>query len=158
MSAADVHREAVDQVRRHARDCRTEARRRIDDVLRRARVACDVDALLDALAAGDGLALNFHPDRIAADGRTVAEAMLEDGVYRSQFETMISNGGLTAFPGGDRDRWEERLFGGVYQRAGVRAEAVSSRVRLRGLESPGSTPLRRAPSAPARPRRGASAP
>lgn len=30
------------------------------------------------------------------------EALAEDGVYRSQFETMTSNGGLTAYPGGAR--------------------------------------------------------
>jgi hypothetical protein len=35
-------------------------------------------------------------------------------VYRSQFETGTSNGGLTAHPGGDRWRWESRIFGGAY--------------------------------------------
>lgn len=59
--------------------------------------------------------VNFHPDRVASDGRTVIEALLTDGRYRSQFETGISNGGLTAHPGGDRDEWERRLFGGAYQ-------------------------------------------
>jgi hypothetical protein len=41
-----------------------------------------------------------------------------DGRYRSQFETRISNGGLTAIPGGDRDRWEAELFGEAFQRPG----------------------------------------
>ena len=45
----------------------------------------EVAALL-ALVASAPLALNFHPDRLAGDGRTVAQAMLDDGVYRSQFE------------------------------------------------------------------------
>jgi hypothetical protein len=40
--------------------------------------------------------------------------MARDGVYRSQFETGTSNGGLTAHPGGDRWRWESRIFGGAY--------------------------------------------
>ena len=35
-------------------------------------------------------------------------------MYRSQFETGVSNGGLTAYPGGDRWRWESRMFGGAY--------------------------------------------
>ncbi|MDG9674397.1 DUF3626 domain-containing protein [Micromonospora sp. DH14] len=48
-------------------------------------------------------------------------ALAEDGVYRSQFVTGISNGGLTAYPGGDRDRWEQRMFDGAYQRTGVTA-------------------------------------
>ncbi|WP_327005760.1 DUF3626 domain-containing protein [Dactylosporangium sp. NBC_01737] len=63
--------------------------------------------------------INFHPDRIDAGGRSVVEGLLADGRFRSQFETGISNGGLTAHPGGDRDRWEERMFGGAYQRPGV---------------------------------------
>ena len=43
--------------------------------------------------------------------------MARDGRYRSQFETGTSNGGLTAFPGGDRWAWESRIFGGAYDRA-----------------------------------------
>ncbi|MGV9213045.1 DUF3626 domain-containing protein [Micromonospora sp. RB23] len=65
------------------------------------------------------ITVNFHPDRLCGDGRAVATALYEDGVYRSQFVTGISNGGLTAYPGGDRDRWERRMFGGAYQQAGV---------------------------------------
>ncbi|MFF0659360.1 DUF3626 domain-containing protein [Micromonospora tulbaghiae] len=65
------------------------------------------------------LTVNFHPDRVLRDGRTVVEALDEEGVYRSQFETGISSGGLTAYPGGDRDVWEQAMFGGAYQRPGV---------------------------------------
>jgi hypothetical protein len=43
--------------------------------------------------------------------------MAADGIYRSQFETGTSNGGLTAYPGGDRWRWESRMFGGAYDDA-----------------------------------------
>jgi hypothetical protein len=57
--------------------------------------------------------LNFHPDRVVA-GRPILLSMAGDGVYRSQFETRMSNGGLTAFPGGDRWLWESRIFGGWY--------------------------------------------
>jgi hypothetical protein len=64
------------------------------------------------------ITINFHPDR-TANGRTVVEGLLADGRFRSQFETGISNGGLTAYPGGDRDRWERDMFGGAYQRPGV---------------------------------------
>lgn len=55
--------------------------------------------------------LNFHP------GRGVLDALARDGVYRSQFETGTSNGGLTAHPGGERWEWESRLFGGAYDHA-----------------------------------------
>lgn len=57
--------------------------------------------------------VHFHPDRLAG-GASILRRMADDGVYRSQFETGTSNGGLTAFPGGDRWRWESRMFGGAY--------------------------------------------
>jgi hypothetical protein len=60
--------------------------------------------------------LNFHPDRVVG-GVSVLEAMADDGVYRCQFETGTSNGGLTAFRGGDRWAWESRMFGGAYDDA-----------------------------------------
>src|SRR4051812_46415766 len=56
------------------------------------------------------VALHFHPDRPDAGGRTVAEALLDCGVYKSQFETLLSNGSVSAFAGGARDQWEHRLF------------------------------------------------
>jgi hypothetical protein len=60
--------------------------------------------------------LNFNPDRVVG-GATVLEHLARDGVYRSQFETGTSNGGLTAHPGGDRWRWEQRIFGHAYDDA-----------------------------------------
>lgn len=60
--------------------------------------------------------LNFHPDRLV-NGQPILVAMAADGVYRSQFETGTSNGGLTARPGGDRWYWESRIFGRAYDHA-----------------------------------------
>lgn len=57
--------------------------------------------------------LHFQPDLMVGDVSTL-EAMVADGVYRSQFETGTSNGGLTAHVGGDRWNWESRMFGGAY--------------------------------------------
>lgn len=71
---------------------------------------------------GDGsivdvqVTLQFHPDWPFGDG-LVIQALARDGRYRSQFETGTSNGGLTAYEGGDRWRWENRLFGGRYDGA-----------------------------------------
>jgi hypothetical protein len=59
------------------------------------------------------LTMNFHPDRMVGDLPTLLR-LVEDGVYYSQFVTGTSNGGLTAHPGGDRWRWESRIFGGAY--------------------------------------------
>lgn len=67
---------------------------------------------------GWSVTLNFHPDR-RAGAHTVLERMAVEGVYRSQFVTGTSNGGLTAFEGGDRWRWESRMFGGAYDRGPV---------------------------------------
>jgi hypothetical protein len=64
-------------------------------------------------SAVEAVTLQFHPDW-PHHGRMVIESMAADGHYRSQFATGISNGGLTAFPGGDRWRWESRLFAGRY--------------------------------------------
>ena len=70
----------------------------------------------DVLDRSLRVTLNFHPDR-PADGATVLERLVRDGRYRSQFETGTSNGGLTAHPGGDRWRWEQRMFGHAYDDA-----------------------------------------
>jgi hypothetical protein len=61
--------------------------------------------------------LHFHPDRLVDGQQPILVALAEDGRYRSQFETGTSNGGLTAHPGGDRWRWESRLFGAAYDQA-----------------------------------------
>ena len=68
------------------------------------------------LPAGLRVTVSFHPDR-SAGGVPILESLGRDGRYRSQFETGTSNGGLTAFPGGDRFRWESRIFGGAYDNA-----------------------------------------
>ena len=60
------------------------------------------------------LTLNFHPDRRDSKGRTVADGLLADGRYRTQFETGISNGGRFAVPGGNRVHWESLLFDKAY--------------------------------------------
>ena len=72
--------------------------------------------------------LHFHPDWPFGD-QTVIEALARDGVYRSQFETGTSNGGLTAHPGGDRWRWESRLFAGRYDDAPAADRPVYGAVR-----------------------------
>jgi len=55
------------------------------------------------------ITVNFHPDRLLADGVDVVTHLLADGEYHNQFRTAISNGGL----GGDRRAWEDRLFPGL---------------------------------------------
>ncbi|MCH5671396.1 DUF3626 domain-containing protein [Streptomyces gilvus] len=69
-----------------------------------------------AVGADVRIALNFHPDRLIG-GLPILRALAQDGSYHSQFVTGTSNGGLTAHPGGDRWRWESRIFGGAYDEA-----------------------------------------
>jgi hypothetical protein len=60
--------------------------------------------------------VHFHPDR-AIGQVLLLHHLINDGIYRSQFETGTSNGGLTAHPGGDRWLWEHRMFDGAYDHA-----------------------------------------
>jgi Protein of unknown function (DUF3626) len=73
-----------------------------------------LDAAIESVRQHARVVLHFHPDRIGVKPITVADALLEEGQYRSQFETGLSSGSLTAFPGGARDAWEKTLFGGAY--------------------------------------------
>src|SRR5580704_6442470 len=81
--------------------------------------------------------LNFHPDR-RSGGLLVLEAIGRDGVYRSQFETGTSNGGLTAYPGGGRWRWESRMFGGAYDDAPAAERPKYGSLNFRRLAVGGS--------------------
>jgi len=69
----------------------------------------------ERLSRAGRITLNFHPDRLAASGLTVAAGLLADGRYRSQWATGISNGSRSAMPGGDRQRFERSLFGFAYE-------------------------------------------
>ena len=98
-------------VRRHE----SLSRRRIDQALERARCATKTyDEAMDCVRFHARVVLHFHPDRLGNKPVTVAEALLSEGIYRNQFETGRSSGSLSAFPGGPRDAWERRLFGGAY--------------------------------------------
>ncbi len=108
---------AVAHVAATARAAAPQARRRVQALL---GASADVDRLGAGLVRRGRVAVHFHPDRLVG-GLTTAQALLRDGRYLSQFVTGVSAGGLTAFPGGDRDRWEDAMFGGAYHRPGVTA-------------------------------------
>lgn len=81
--------------------------------------------------------LHFHPDRLVG-GVPILESMARDGRYRSQFETGVSNGGLTARPGGDRWRWESRLFAGAYDDVAATHRPKYGSLNFRRRKSGGS--------------------
>src|SRR5262245_34359437 len=113
-------RVALSHVEAAARRAEAADRARIADLL--APAGCDLDDYARALESVRGharIVLHFHPDRFGLKSTTVAQALLEDGAYRSQFETGLSSGSISAFPGGERDAWENTLFGGAYHADGV---------------------------------------
>ena len=77
------------------------------------------DAAMESVRAHARVVIHFHPDRVGTKSIPVAESLLKEGVYRNQFETGLSTGSLSAFPGGARDAWERSLFGGAYHDRGV---------------------------------------
>ena len=47
--------------------------------------------------------VHFHPERLSLNGKSVAEGILSEGIFRNQYDTGLSSGSTTAFPGGERD-------------------------------------------------------
>ncbi|MBW3698454.1 DUF3626 domain-containing protein [Vibrio sp. T187] len=70
-----------------------------------------------ATSTSHPITINFHPDRYTSIGKPILQAIAEDGVLKSQFETNTSNGGLTAYKGGDRWKWEQSVFDRAYDDA-----------------------------------------
>lgn len=66
------------------------------------------------LNKNSAVTVNFHPDAEHCGGIMIA-SLARDGVYRSQFETGISNGALAKHPDAGRRLWERQIFGGAYE-------------------------------------------
>ena len=73
----------------------------------------DTQKLIDRVLQSP-ITVNFHPDRLSNNGKTVLQNLFEQGYYHGQFRTGITNGGKTAFIGGDRFLWEQRMFHNSY--------------------------------------------
>lgn len=74
----------------------------------------DYQKALERIQSNTQIAIHFHPERFTKDGYSVAAGLLRTGRYQTQYETGISSGSPTAFPGGARDEWEKTFFGGLY--------------------------------------------
>lgn len=111
---------ALDYITNYARNHDHEAKEIIHHILKMSNIPSDVFnmAVLN-LKNNARIGIHFHPDRPDSTMKSVAEALLEQGIYKSQFETLISNGSVSALPGGERDLWEKRMFGGAYQTEGT---------------------------------------
>ncbi|ACQ81987.1 conserved hypothetical protein [Beutenbergia cavernae DSM 12333] len=84
----------------------------LTDTQRRALAHVASHAVGDPIDPALRVTLHFHPDRGG-----LLDDLARRRLYRNQFETGTSNGGLTAHPGGDRWRWEQRMFAGAYDGA-----------------------------------------
>lgn len=96
----------------------------------------DLQLTLDYIKNDAPLTIAFHPDKqlqkmtssygttpahmpryeiaVDRDKNRLIDAFLKDGVYRNQFETGITCGSSSAYPGGSRDGWEKTIFEGGY--------------------------------------------
>ncbi len=114
---------AIAHIETHALARRESAQRLVQHVRKMSNVSSkDLEEAIGQLETHARVGLHFHPDRLDPVRRSVAGALLEDGLYQSQFVTRLSNGKLSPDPGGPRDIWENRLFGGAYGPGTERAE------------------------------------
>ena len=117
---SEAQRAALTHMVAVVRQQQSASRSYISEVLQRAGThVAAYDAAMESVHAHARVVIHFHPDRLGTKPMPVAEALLKGGVYRNQFETGLSTGGLSPFPGGARDSWERSLFGGAYHGEGV---------------------------------------
>lgn len=111
---------AIENITKYARNYSYEARKTLNHILKMANISDNTfENAVDKLKAHARIGIHFHPDRPDLSMKSVAEALLESGIYKSQFETSLSNGSVSAYPGGERDLWEKRIFGGAYHLEGT---------------------------------------
>lgn len=110
---------ALEFFRNSARSRRDNAVRTIEHILKMSNVdRATLDLAVRKIQSHAKVALHFHPDRLDPEMKSVAQSLLDGGIYKSQFETLMSNGSVSAVPGGERDLWEKDLYGGAYHSEG----------------------------------------
>ncbi|MEL6677016.1 MAG: DUF3626 domain-containing protein [Bacteroidota bacterium] len=118
MSAYHLH--ALALTRTYAESRQASAKATIEHVLSMSDISAkDWKACRELIREKACIGLHFHPYRLNEDGVSVLALLLQDGKYKNQFETQISNGSLTAFPGGKRDQWENQLFDKLYEKTEI---------------------------------------
>lgn len=118
-SLLDCQQKAIAHLRAEAISLKPTAMGNLNNVLRMSNLSSySLDLILASIRQHARVTLHFHPDR-PVGSHTVARGLLEDGIYKSQFETGISNGSVSAHHGGARDAWEHSLFNGAYHVDGV---------------------------------------
>lgn len=107
---------AIAHIKKYAQSRKSGAVAVLENVLRMSNISnARFELFMEKIKSEARVALHFHPDRLDPFLKSVAEALHESGIYKSQFETLLSSGSVSAHPGGARDLWEEKIFGGAYQ-------------------------------------------
>ena len=79
---------ALRHVEQYAQGLLEEGHASLVHVLKMSNVAREeFEEALQQLTTHGRVGLHFHPDRFAKGGKVVAQALLDDGVYKNQFET-----------------------------------------------------------------------
>lgn len=111
---------AIENIENYAKIHTLEAKETIQHVLQMSNISMDTfEKAIRTIKVHARIGLHFHPDRLDSTMKSVADSLLRQGIYKSQFETHISNGSVSAFIGGERDLWEEKIFEGAYQLEGT---------------------------------------
>jgi hypothetical protein len=106
---------ALEHFSKSARSRKEDAQASIKHILKMSNISEELFSnAVENIKSSAPVALHFHPDRLDTNMSSVAKDLFETGIYKSQFETQLSNGGVTAHPGGARDLWEQQIFGGAY--------------------------------------------
>jgi hypothetical protein len=119
MSLAPSQLAAIDHIQKYAQSRKPEAEETITHLLRMSNITSEVyEQAVLKLKRNAKVAVHFHPDRLDSQMKSVAEALHTQGIYKGQFETLLSSGSVSAHPGGARDSWENRLYNGAYNLEG----------------------------------------
>lgn len=102
---------AINRVREYAKIKNIEHQTRIKEIC--APYGINFQELINKVLLNP-VTINFHPDRYSNNRKKIIENLIEQGVYHGQFRTGTTNGGRTAFIGGDRFLWEQQLFFDAY--------------------------------------------
>ena len=109
-------KEAINRVREYAKAKEAENNVIIQNFCNPCGV--EIPALINRILHNP-ITINFHPDRFANNGKTIIENLIEQGMYHGQFRTGTTNGGRTAYIGGDRYSWEQRIFFNAYPKGNI---------------------------------------
>jgi len=141
MSGKDIllksQKNALLYFNKYAQKFKAEAQSEIRSILSLSNIDYDFySKAIDNIKNYARIGIHFHPDRPDSSMKTTIENLFEQGLYKNQFETLISSGAVSPFKGGSRDNWEKDLFCGAYNKAYVKNSDRPKYGSLDLLQSP----------------------